>query len=156
MSERIDLDSVLRLGVRRTDFVQGQGQGFLDEGDEVLGLGLRQLQTPGLPVGVHDGAVEGGPLLIVDKDVKSLNHRLEMPGTGSSLELAQLVMDAVGFQGELVFDPSKPDGTPRKLVDVIFSFTHRETDVTEKYFVRVDVTEQFPFLVTQLSSFYDV
>ncbi len=24
----------------------------------------------------------------------------------------------VGFQGEIVFDPSKPDGTPRKLLDV--------------------------------------
>ncbi|MDA2915032.1 hypothetical protein MYX77_13955, partial [Acidobacteriia bacterium AH_259_A11_L15] len=29
----------------------------------------------------------------------------------------------------------------RKIVEVIFSFTHRETDVTEKSFVRVDVTE---------------
>ena len=33
-------------------------------------------------------------------------------------ELAQLVKNAVGFSGELVFDSSKPDGTPRKLLDV--------------------------------------
>jgi GDP-L-fucose synthase len=33
-------------------------------------------------------------------------------------ELAVLIKDAVGFQGELVFDASKPDGTPRKLLDV--------------------------------------
>ncbi len=33
-------------------------------------------------------------------------------------ELAELVKRAVGFEGELVFDPSKPDGTPRKLLDV--------------------------------------
>lgn len=32
-------------------------------------------------------------------------------------ELAQLVADVVGFRGELVFDASKPDGTPRKLLD---------------------------------------
>ena len=32
-------------------------------------------------------------------------------------ELAQLVMDVVGFRGRLVNDPSKPDGTPRKLMD---------------------------------------
>ncbi len=32
-------------------------------------------------------------------------------------ELARLVMETVGFEGELVFDPSKPDGTPRKLMD---------------------------------------
>lgn len=33
-------------------------------------------------------------------------------------ELAELVTQVVGFQGELVFDTSKPDGTPRKLMDV--------------------------------------
>ncbi len=33
-------------------------------------------------------------------------------------ELAQTVMDVVGFQGRIVFDRSKPDGTPRKLLDV--------------------------------------
>jgi hypothetical protein len=43
----------------------------------------------------------------------------------------------------------------RKIVDVIFSYTHRENDFTEKFFVRVDVTEEFPFLVTKLSSYYD-
>jgi GDP-L-fucose synthase len=32
-------------------------------------------------------------------------------------ELAELVMEASGYQGRLVFDPSKPDGTPRKLLD---------------------------------------
>jgi GDP-L-fucose synthase len=32
-------------------------------------------------------------------------------------ELARLVADTVGFNGELRFDPSKPDGTPRKLLD---------------------------------------
>lgn len=50
--------------------------------------------------------------------------------------------------------PSRLAGV-RNVVDVIFSYTHRETDVTEKYFVRVDVTEEFPFLVTKLSPFYD-
>ncbi|MEU2349077.1 GDP-L-fucose synthase [Modestobacter sp. NPDC049651] len=33
-------------------------------------------------------------------------------------ELAELVADVVGYRGELRFDPSKPDGTPRKLLDV--------------------------------------
>jgi GDP-L-fucose synthase len=33
-------------------------------------------------------------------------------------ELALLVKDIVGFQGKLVQDTSKPDGTPRKLLDV--------------------------------------
>jgi PatG Domain len=50
--------------------------------------------------------------------------------------------------------PSPLSGT-RKVVDVIFSYTNRNTDVTEKFFVRVDVTEEFPFLVTKLSPYYD-
>ena len=33
-------------------------------------------------------------------------------------ELALLIQDIVGYQGELRFDTSKPDGTPRKLLDV--------------------------------------
>lgn len=33
-------------------------------------------------------------------------------------DLAYLVKDIVGFEGEIVFDTSKPDGTPRKLMDV--------------------------------------
>lgn len=36
----------------------------------------------------------------------------------SILELAELAKDVVGFTGKLVFDTSKPDGTPRKLLDV--------------------------------------
>nr|GMD28910.1 putative GDP-L-fucose synthase 2 [Ipomoea batatas] len=32
-------------------------------------------------------------------------------------ELAELVKEVVGFKGELVWDPTKPDGTPRKLMD---------------------------------------
>lgn len=33
-------------------------------------------------------------------------------------ELAETVCDVLGFQGQLVFDTSKPDGTPRKLLDM--------------------------------------
>jgi GDP-L-fucose synthase len=42
-------------------------------------------------------------------------------GTGKDItirELAAEVREVVGYQGELVFDASKPDGTPRKLLDV--------------------------------------
>jgi PatG Domain len=41
----------------------------------------------------------------------------------------------------------------RNIMDTIFSVTNRNTDVTEKFFVRVDVTEEFPFLVTKLSPY---
>jgi len=43
----------------------------------------------------------------------------------------------------------------RRIVDVVFTYTNRNTDVDEKYFVRVDVTEEFPFLVTKMSPFYE-
>lgn len=43
----------------------------------------------------------------------------------------------------------------RIVVNVIFAYTHRQTDVTEKFFVRVDVTEEFPFLVTKLGPYFD-
>jgi len=33
-------------------------------------------------------------------------------------ELAELIRDIVGYEGRLAFDASKPDGTPRKLLDV--------------------------------------
>ena len=42
-------------------------------------------------------------------------------GCGSDVsirELAELVKNTVGFEGKLTFDTSKPDGTPRKLLDV--------------------------------------
>src|SRR5207253_8114683 len=42
-------------------------------------------------------------------------------GTGEDCtiaELARLMAEVVGFRGEIVFDPSRPDGMPRKLLDV--------------------------------------
>ncbi len=42
-------------------------------------------------------------------------------GTGEDLsikELALLICNVIGFEGNLIFDQSKPDGTPRKLMDV--------------------------------------
>jgi hypothetical protein len=43
----------------------------------------------------------------------------------------------------------------RTVIDVVFCYTNRTTDVKEKFFTRVDVTEQFPFLVTKMSPYYD-
>ena len=60
-----------------------------------------------------------------DACVYLLAHYDEEPivniGVGEDLtirELAEMVKEVVGFEGDLVFDASKPDGTPRKLVDV--------------------------------------
>jgi hypothetical protein len=50
--------------------------------------------------------------------------------------------------------PSRLSGV-RRIVDVVFSFTNRNTQVTEKHFVRVDVTEEWPFLVSGMAPFYE-
>jgi GDP-L-fucose synthase len=42
-------------------------------------------------------------------------------GTGKDVsieEFADMVADVVGYRGKIIFDPSKPDGTPRKLLDI--------------------------------------
>jgi hypothetical protein len=44
----------------------------------------------------------------------------------------------------------------RRGVDVVFSFTDRQTDVTHKYYARVDVTEEFPFLVKKLAPYSEL
>jgi hypothetical protein len=66
---------------------------------------------------------------------------------------------AEAFAGELgltsVDVQSSPLSGTRNIVEVIFSFTHRTTGFPEKSFVRVDVTEEFPFLVTKMSPYYD-
>ena len=57
-------------------------------------------------------------LLIVEKydDEETINI-----GTGKDLsikEISEIVKEVVGFQGEVTWDESKPDGTPRKLLDI--------------------------------------
>ncbi|HKB68935.1 MAG TPA: hypothetical protein VKC61_24050 [Pyrinomonadaceae bacterium] len=67
------------------------------------------------------------------------------------------VADAFGRNASLTgveVQPS-PLSSTRNVVDVIFSFTNRNTDVVEKFFTRVDVTEEFPFLVTKMSPYFD-
>jgi GDP-L-fucose synthase len=60
-----------------------------------------------LPEDTYSGLLQGVPLINI--------------GTGKDVtirELAELVCAALGFQGELLFDTTKPDGTPQKLLDV--------------------------------------
>lgn len=58
--------------------------------------------------------------LMKNYDYKEIGEFVNV-GTGKDItisELAELVMSVVGFKGKLKFDSSKPDGTPRKLLDV--------------------------------------
>ena len=49
--------------------------------------------------------------------------------------------------------PSRLSGA-RKIVDVVFSFRNRATDVNSDFFVRVDVSDLFPFIVSKLSPYF--
>lgn len=54
---------------------------------------------------------------IKDKEIRNTHLNI---GSGKEItikDLAYLVKEKVGFKGEIKFDPSKPDGTPRKLTD---------------------------------------
>jgi PatG C-terminal len=50
--------------------------------------------------------------------------------------------------------PSRLSGT-RKIVDVIFSYENRLNRATQRWFVRVDVTEEFPFLVSPMQQYFE-
>lgn len=111
----------------------GPGDNFSREGSHVLPALIRRYDEAaraGTPVVTNWGS--GSPrreFLHVDDMAAACLHLLENydgasqvnVGTGSDvtiMELAVLVATAVGYTGEIAWDPSKPDGTPRKLLDV--------------------------------------
>jgi GDP-L-fucose synthase len=54
-----------------------------------------------------------------DKQALPMQNHINV-GCGSDItiaDLAKIVAKVIGYQGEIAFDPSKPDGTPRKLMD---------------------------------------
>ena len=81
----------------------------------------------------------------------------EIPANGFAPAAGGLfdgILQMADNAGAVDVRPSRLSGV-RSIVDVIFSSTHRSTDVTRKLFCRVDVTEEFPFLVTKLSPYFD-
>lgn len=68
-------------------------------------------------------------------------------GTGKDvtiLELTRMVAEVVGFTGAIVTDPTKPDGTPRKLMDVSTLF---ETGWRPKYDLRSGLENAYSWFV---------
>ncbi|WP_144110198.1 GDP-L-fucose synthase family protein [Paraburkholderia sp. BCC1886] len=67
---------------------------------------------------LHVDDLAAATLFVLENDI---TDGLFNVGVGEDLairELAECICKVVGFEGELVFDASKPDGTPRKLLDV--------------------------------------
>jgi GDP-L-fucose synthase len=58
--------------------------------------------------------------LVENFAARDLNELINI-GTGEDCtiqELAELIKKTIGYKGDIIFDPTKPDGTPRKLLDV--------------------------------------
>ncbi|MBK6802840.1 MAG: GDP-L-fucose synthase [Novosphingobium sp.] len=109
----------------------GPGDNFDLKGSHVLPALIRK---------VHEAKLSGGPVevwgtgsprrefLYVDDCADACVFLMKSysgeghinVGSGDDIaiiELARLVMDVLGYPGEIVTDPTKPDGTPRKLMD---------------------------------------
>ena len=74
---------------------------------------------------VDDMASASNFVLELDKKIYQANTNPMLShinvGTGVDItirELAETMADVVGYQGEIVFDTTKPDGSPRKLIDI--------------------------------------
>lgn len=111
----------------------GQGDNYHPQHGHVVAALIRRIHEA-----KESGAKEvmiwgtGTPMrefLAVDDLAQGVLHALEHysdaqhlnVGTGTDVtiaELARTIVDVVGYQGALTFDSSKPDGTPRKLLDV--------------------------------------
>ncbi|MDP5220741.1 GDP-L-fucose synthase [Ruegeria sp. 2205SS24-7] len=120
----------------------GPGDNFHPENSHVLPALIRRFheaaQNGAQEVGIWGSGTPRREFLHVDDMAEASLFVLDLPkdvydantepmlshinvGTGSDvsiLELAQMVAQVTGFQGRITTDPSKPDGTPRKLMDV--------------------------------------
>lgn len=111
----------------------GPGDNYHPENSHVLPALLRRFheakESGAESVTIWGTGTPRREFLYVDDLADALVHlfRLENPpdwvnvGTGEDitiLDLAKLIAKTVGFEGKILTDPSKPDGTPRKLTDV--------------------------------------
>jgi GDP-L-fucose synthase len=111
----------------------GPGDNYHPEHSHVLPALIRRfheaIESKAPQVTIWGTGTPRREFLYVDDLADALVHLLTLSdppnwvnvGTGedrSILELAQLVAKVTGFQGQIATDPTKPDGTPRKLTDI--------------------------------------
>ncbi len=71
---------------------------------------------------LHVNDLADACILLLNSGLKAIHKDSMIFNIGSGMEisigeLAGLIKSIVGYEGTIIFDPSKPDGTPRKLVD---------------------------------------
>lgn len=128
---------------------------------------------PALLRKAHDAKLSGAPTLTVwgtgspmreflhvDDAADAMVHLLKTysgarhvnVGTGEDvtiLELTRMVAEVVGFTGDIVTDPTKPDGTPRKLMDVSTLF---DTGWRPKFDLRTGLEDAYGWFVEHLET----
>jgi GDP-L-fucose synthase len=118
----------LRRNMRRWDRSAdqiGQSDGQIAERLHSYGIAAERVTLWGTGAPLReflyvDDLAEACLLAIGNPQQQELGEFLNV-GSGKDLsiaELARLIRDVVGYEGEIQFDPTKPDGTPRKLLDV--------------------------------------
>lgn len=112
----------------------GSGDNYHPENSHVIPALIRRMHET-IEKGLNTFTVWGTgtprrEFLNVDDLARACVHVMSLPtvdfdwmnvGCGEDLtigELAKLIAELMGFKGEIIFDTSKPDGTPRKLLDI--------------------------------------
>lgn len=109
VDRRASLLNTARIDHLFHDIHEGLTRFFLHHGDmtDSSGLLYTAMRLPGRAAGRGPGRAHHPPLINI--------------GTGQDItirDLAHLIAQVVGYAGRIEFDASKPDGTPRKLLDV--------------------------------------
>jgi GDP-L-fucose synthase len=117
----------------------GRGDNYHPENSHLLPALIRRFHEAKLAnkesVTIWGAGTPRRELMNVDDLAEAIVHVLNLDnppdlinvGTGidhSIMEIAKIVKRTVGFKGKITTDPTKPDGTPRKLLDVSLLRSH--------------------------------
>jgi GDP-L-fucose synthase len=83
-----------------------------DAGLEIWGSGKPRREF------LHVDDMADACVFVMERGIAEGVYNVGMGSDVTIRELAETILEVVGFEGELAFDASKPDGTPRKLLDV--------------------------------------
>ncbi len=95
--------------------------------------------------------------LLADNTGQTDEHRAinYLTFKSSMLYANEITLEARNFRlNSVVAQPDPLSGT-RRIQDVIFLYANTQTTETQRYFTRVDVTGEFPFLINDIARFYD-
>jgi hypothetical protein len=95
--------------------------------------------------------------LLADNTGQTDEHRAinYLTFKSSMLYATEIEMEAAGFTLNSVAAQPDPLSGTRAIQDVILLYANTSTTQTQRYFTRVDVTGEYPFLINDIARFYD-